>query len=261
VRAGFLQFRPARLDAAANLAFVARALRGAGPGLVVLPELALSGYLFPSREALARCAEEVPGPSTERLAAICRAEGLHLVCGIAERRGADIFNSAVALGPGGPLAVYRKSHLFADEKELFSPGDTGFAAVDVEGARVGILICFDWIFPEAARTLALGGAQVIAHCANLVLPWAQAASVTRCIENRVFWVLANRTGEEEEGGRRCRFTGMSRVVGPAGELLAESGEETPCLATAEIDPGAALDKRVTPANHLFDDRRTDLYRL
>jgi len=261
MRAGFLQFLPSHGDVKANLAFIETVLRGVEADLIVLPEMALTGYLFTSRPELERVAEPVPGPSTERLERLCRKERVALVCGMAERCDGGVYNSAVVIGPEGVLGTYRKSHLFTDEKDLFDKGDSGFLTFPVAGASVGVIVCFDWIFPESARTLALMGADIIAHSANLVLPYAQSAAVTRCIENRVFWILANRTGEESAGGRRMVFTGRSRMVAPDGAVVVQCGDSTPCLSVAHIDPAEARDKRVTERNDLFDDRRTDLYRL
>jgi predicted amidohydrolase len=261
MRAGYLQFSPARSDVPSNLRFIEASLVKTGTDLIVLPELALTGYLFASREALENVAEPVPGPSTERLAGLCRREGLHIVCGMAERSRSKVYNAAVVVGPDGVVGTYRKSHLFSSEKALFDPGDSGFLVFDIAGARIGVLVCFDWIFPEAARTLALAGADVIAHPANLVLPFAQNAVVTRCLENRVFWILANRTGEETEGETHWTFTGKSRIAAPWGEVLVQSDAAATCLSAATIDPLQARNKHATPENDLFADRRTDLYRL
>jgi predicted amidohydrolase len=261
MKAGFLQFRPSHGNVEANLSFIERALHRSGADFVVLPEMALTGYLFASHGDLLKISEPVPGPSTERLERLCRLERMTVVCGMAERCGGGVYNSAVVVGPDGLLGTYRKSHLFTDEKDLFEKGDSGFLLFDVAGARVGVIVCFDWIFPESARTLALMGADIIAHSANLVLPYAQSAAVTRCIENRVFWILANRTGEESAGDRRMVFTGRSRVVAPGGDVIVQCDPVTPCLSVAHIDPAEARNKRVTARNDLFADRRTDLYRL
>lgn len=261
MKVGFLQFCPSRGDPQANLSFIESALHRVEADLIVLPEMALTGYLFTTRPELEKVAEPVPGPSTERLERLCRQERVALVCGVAERCGGGLYNSAVVIGPEGLLGTYRKSHLFTDEKDLFEKGDSGFLLFHAAGARVGVIVCFDWIFPESARTLALMGADIIAHSANLVLPYAQGAAVTRCIENRVFWILANRTGEESAGGRRMVFTGRSRMVAPGGAVIVQCDDRTPCLSVAHIDLAEARNKRVTERNDLFEDRRTDLYRL
>lgn len=259
MRLAFLQFRPERGDPDRNLSRIRQALDGAGADLVVLPELALTGYLFRDREHALSLAETVEGRTTETLAHICASGGLHLVCGLAERDGDRLYNSAVLVGPDGPVATYRKVHLFRDEKRIFDAGAEGFGVHEVSGVRVGMLVCFDWIYPEAARSLALAGADVIAHPANLVLPFAQDALVTRCLENRVYWILANRTGTETEGDLTFTFTGRSRIGAPDGRVLLDAGGEEDRLGVVEVDPSRARDKRATPENDLFADRQPELY--
>jgi predicted amidohydrolase len=124
-----------------------------------------------------------------------------------------------------------------------------------------MMICFDWIFPEVARSLALGGAQILCHSANLVLPYCPAALVTRCVENRVFAACANRVGTEARAGQELTFIGMSEIVAPNGDILVRGSVDREEVLVAEVDPAAADVKTVTPENDLFADRRTDLYRL
>ncbi len=118
------------------------------------------------------------------------------------------------------------------------------------------MICFDWAFPEMARLLALGGAQVILHPSNLVLPYAQAAMLTRGLENGVFTVTANRHGQE----RGTPFSGRSQVTSPKGALLAQAAGDFTGVLTAVVDLAQADDKQITPLNHVLNDRRPDLYR-
>ncbi|MBM3314254.1 acyltransferase [candidate division WOR-3 bacterium] len=262
MRIGVYQFSPTLGDVQANLASIQQALSSVEADLVVLPELCLSGYLFPSRNELAGCAEPIPdGPSIAALSAVCQARHLNLVLGLAEAAGSRLYNTAVLLTPLGTVHKYRKAHLFVDEKDLFDPGDSPFPVFPAGGAAVGMLICFDYFFPEAARTLALRGAQLVCHPANLVLDYAQSMTLTRAAENRVFWVLASRTGEERLGDRVYRFAGMSQVAGPDGRLLYRASPDREELAVIDIDPALALNKHATPRNHLFTDRRVDLYRL
>jgi predicted amidohydrolase len=130
----------------------------------------------------------------------------------------------------------------------------------VDGGKVGMMICFDWFFPEVARVLALEGAQVICHPANLVLPWCQDAMRTRSIENRVFSVTANRIGAEKRGNIALTFTGKSQIVTPKGDVLAQASERSESLKVVDVDPAEALDKHVTPNNDLFKDRKVALYK-
>lgn len=268
MRVGYVQTRPVRKDPAANLAAVAAALdaaalAGRAADLWVLPELFSTGYLFAGREDAAAAAEAVPdGPTVRGLVALAAARRCALVAGLAER-AADgrLFNSAVAVDAGGLRMHYRKAHVFGTEKGWAEPGDLPFPVADLAGARVGIMICFDWRFPEPARTLALAGAQVIAHPSNLVLPHCPDAMVTRALENGVFTVTADRVGTESLDEHRAAFIGRSRIVAPDGTVLSEGPADRPAWDVVDIDPARADDKRVGLANDLFADRRTDLYRL
>ncbi|MBA7627742.1 hypothetical protein ES703_35209 [subsurface metagenome] len=118
------------------------------------------------------------------------------------------------------------------------------------------------MFPEAARTLALQGAQIICHPSNLVLPeYGQLTTRVRSMENRLYWILANRWGTEARGGKKLSYTGCSQITAPDGRILAQAPAEGDALNIVEIDPASACDKRVTPRNDLFADRRPELYRL
>jgi predicted amidohydrolase len=258
---GFVQFAPARYDVAANVTRVERLLRGARADLLILPELANSGYMYASTAELAPFAEPADGsgPFLTALQAAARQTGGIIVTGFAERAAHGLYNSAAAVDAAGIVAVYRKTHLFYEEQDLFLPGDTGFSVFEYAGARIGMMVCFDWYFPESARTLALRGAQIIAHPSNLVLPHCQTAMVTRCLENRVFAVTTNRHGTEELGEKRLTFTGASQLMSPKGERLLQGPVEGDCMLLAEIDPALADDKRPTSRNHLLDDRRPEFY--
>ena len=260
MKVGFVQLQPRFGDVAGNLGRALALMEGRGARLFVLPELFNTGYLFASKGELEELAEEVPGGRTSRaLANFCQANGIWVVAGLAESYKGNLFNSALLIGPSGLEGIYRKVHLFDREKILFSPGETGFSIYEVDGVKLGLMICFDWIFPEAARVLALKGAEVICHPANLVLPWCQRAMVTRSIENRVFIVTANRTGWERREGRKLKFTGGSQITSPVGELLCQASLEGEEVGVVDIDPSIAKDKAITEGNDLFSDRRPELY--
>lgn len=122
------------------------------------------------------------------------------------------------------------------------------------------MICFDWFYPEAARALALQGADIIAHPSNLVLPHCPESMVTRCLENRVFSITANRIGSEARGGKeRLSFIGSSEVVDPRGRILHRAPREIEDLAIIEIDPAEARIKSLNPYNDLLRDRRPAFY--
>ena len=178
---GFVQFCPVRYDVWANVATVERLLAGVRADLLVLPELANSGYMYATAADLDPYAEPSDGSGhfLSALRQLAERTGGVIVTGFAERGRAGLYNSAAAVDADRVLQVYRKTHLFQDEQDPFLPGDTGFRIFEHRGVRIGMMVCFDWFFPEAARTLALRGAQIIAHPANLVLPWCQTGMVTR----------------------------------------------------------------------------------
>ena len=150
-------------------------------------------------------------------------------------------------------------HLFYEEKLFFEPGNTGFWVDEIEGVKLGLAICFDWIFPESFRTLALKGAQIIAHSTNLVMPYCQEANKIRSLENRIFIITSNRWGEEKNGQKINKFTGMSQITNPQGEAIVRFPKQGDLAEIVDIDPDEALKKTINDYNDLFKDRRTDLY--
>jgi len=164
------------------------------------------------------------------------------------------------INPNGEIFIYRKTHLFYEEKKWFAAGDTGFGVFQAKkGVKVGMMICFDWIFPESARTLTLNGAQIIAHSANLVLPWCQQAMITRSLENRVFSVTANRIGLEKNREKEMFFTGQSQVLSPKGEIIKRLSETEEKVFVAEIETELSEDKNITEFNNIFSDRKPEFY--
>ena len=147
-----------------------------------------------------------------------------------------------------------------DREKLFFDAGRSFKTVSNGEARLGMMICFDWLFPEAARTLALLGADIIAHPSNLVLDKCQGAMSTRCLENRVYAVTANRSGADDRGELRIAFTGRSQITAPDGSVIASAPAEGDAVEVVEVDLAAARDKRVTPGNDLLADRRPEMYR-
>ncbi|MFQ5691690.1 MAG: nitrilase-related carbon-nitrogen hydrolase, partial [Nitrospinota bacterium] len=156
----------------------------------------------------------------------------------------------------------RKLHLFYEENRWFRPGEEPPPVFDVGDVRLGLMVCFDWIFPETARMLALQGADVICHPANLIFTLCHEAMVVRCIENRVFAVTCNRTGEDaRKPDETLAYTGGSQVVDPRGKVLFRAGAEGAEAHVAEIDPGLARDKDFNPYNNLLRDRRVEIYEM
>lgn len=261
-----IQTRPVFGDVETN---VARALALAAPdaSLYVFPELMTSGYAFASRQE-ARALAEIPGgreayaPGLHALGAWARARRAWVIAGFPEKAGARVYNSSALIGPDGRVRdVYRKLHLFDDEKLWFAPGDRAPRVSRVGPARVGMLICFDWRFPEIWRVLALSGADVIAHPSNLVVPRAaQMATPVRALENRIYVVTANRVGADVRPDRRIAFTGRSQIVSPDGIVLARAGTSSVRALVADVDLVQARNKKFGKTrNEIFKDRRPEFY--
>jgi predicted amidohydrolase len=180
-RVAVVQFSPKQGDVAGNLDRVARETRAlAETNLVVFPELVVTGPVA-DREVAERLAETIPGPSTERLREIAALADVYLIAGLIERDADSglLYNSAVLVGPGGVVGTYRKLHLAAEDRPWATPGNLGLPTFDIPPGRVGMLIGYDALFPEAARSLALDGADIIA-CPSLlswppVLPYGETA--------------------------------------------------------------------------------------
>jgi N-carbamoylputrescine amidase len=215
---------------------VARA-RSRGAEMVVLPECAIGGYMA-GGEGIA-----VDGPEVARL---CEIAGPTVVCaGFTERAPGGPYSSAVCVTGDGALGVHRKVHLPPSERDTFSPGDS-FAAFDTPLGRVGMLICYDKVFPEAARTLALDGAQIVASMSAWpVCRFAPAARIAedrqtrqfnlldqaRAVENQVVWVSSNAVGRRSD----LLFMGQAKVVSPDGAVLAQTRGGRAGIAAARVD--------------------------
>ncbi len=260
MRIGFYQFFPIFGKKVKNLKKIEETLAKVNVDLIVLPELCSTGYSFLSRQELSKYAETIPaGETTQTLINIARKKNLCIVAGLAERYDNHIYNSAVLVKPDGKVKIYRKAHLFYKEKFIFNKGNTKFLVHSFNNIKIGVLICFDYIFPEATRSLALAGAQIICHPSNLILPYAQKATITRAIENRVFFIMANRVGQEKRGSKHLKFNGRSQIISPDGEILVKAGPKEEKVKIVNIKPELALDKLITPYNDVIKDRRTELY--
>ena len=236
---------------------------GTGAKLVVFPECALSGYCFISREEAAPVAEEIPGPSTEKILAAAKALDCTVVVGLLERAGDQIFNSAAVITPQGILGTYRKLHLPCLGIDWHTAlGDKPFPVFATPQGKIGISICYDCSFPEPGRILKLNGAQILVIPTNWPLgsdTWLHTPPV-RATENHIYVIACDRVGEE----RGFRFAGHSQIVDCTGAKLAEAGETEETILYAEIDPANADRNRVIrePGVWEFDriaNRRPEMY--
>lgn len=254
------QCPPLPLDVPGNLRRLrdqAARASAAGASLLVCPEMFLSGYNI-GRTAVAELAEAADGPSMQQVAAIAREHAIAVLYGYPER-GADglIYNSAQLLDRHGhALLNYRKSHLFGElDHDLFSAGGDHFPVVELDGWKLGVLICYDLEFAENCRRLALAGAQAILVPTANMLPFGFVAEVTvrsRAFENHCYVAYANYCGHEEG----IEYCGLSSVAGPLGDRPGLAGSEEQLLL-------ATLDARASGMSRRFNDyladRRPELY--
>lgn len=254
-----LQMQAIAGDVAANLARIERAAREAsakGARLLIAPELALTGY--GAGEANRTLAEPADGPSTQKLQAVSAAAGIAIVAGFSEKAGGRVWNSAVFVDGKAAPVVYRKSHLYADyEKTLFEPGLPAATTVDLDGLKLGLLICYDVEFPENVRRLAQAG------CALVAVPTALPAGAyarfiarsmvpVRAFENQVFVAYVNHRGADP----LFSYAGLSTVAAPDGTVLAEADETGDALLLADIEP-AAYAQSAAQNTYLRDLRAAD----
>lgn len=241
-----------------------------GTRLIVLPELCDSGYGFDSRDQVHQLAE----PATDSTAIKAWAKtanqlGVYVVAGFCERDGEDYFNSAAVIGPDGLIGVYRKTHLYSRENLFFRPGNHGLPIFKLPFASIGVLICYDIRFPEAVRHLALNGADIICVPTNWLMPTGKKrdergytmqayCAIAQASMSSVFIACADRIGREST----YDFLGGSIIAGNAGWPLAgPASADQEEILYADIDPhDARRDKQRNEFNHVWTDRRLDLYR-
>jgi predicted amidohydrolase len=234
-----------------------------GARLVVLPELTLCGSIFTDAGETTARAEPVTGPSVELFRELSRTHGVVLVGGFCETSGlARPYNSAVVVDGGEVLAVYRKTHLWDFEKELFTPGSVLPPVVPTSVGAVAPLICYDLSFPEVLLDVARRGAQIVASPANWpdsespnTRPPEVSKAMASAANYHVVVVVADRVGPE----RGRRWVGGSVICDVEGARVAGPDFGASTVLVAEVDVAAALDKQISPRNHVFADRRTDLY--
>ena len=176
MKVGFVQFKPEFGDKKANLDKIAALAKQERSDLLVFPEMCTTGYVVKSKIELKDLAEEIPsGPTATELVKIAKGVGSILIAGLPEIVGRKIYNSAVVVGPGGYIAKHQKSHLFLNESKYFSPGQTKPTIFKWQEFRIGLGICYDYMFPEYWRTLALQGADLFCNPANFVFDYGHGA--------------------------------------------------------------------------------------
>ncbi|MFF8939817.1 carbon-nitrogen hydrolase family protein [Streptomyces paradoxus] len=227
----------------------------AGAGLLVTPEMFLTGYAI--GDAIGRLAEPADGDCADAVAEIATHHGLAIVYAYPERDGDAVFNSAQLISADGTrLANYRKTHLFGCfERDHFTPGDQPVVQAEIDGLRVGILICYDVEFPENVRAHALAGTDLLVVPTAQMHPFqfvAESMIPVRAFENQMYVAYVNRAGREGE----FEFVGLSTLAGPDGIARTRAGRGAD-LVLADVDPAFLAASR--EANPYLLDRRPGLY--
>ncbi|MFL5308016.1 MAG: carbon-nitrogen hydrolase family protein [Polyangia bacterium] len=232
---------------------------GQGASLVVFPECMNTGYLFDSRAHCLELAEPTDGRYAQAMSQLARQYGVFIASGFTERVGDRAFNSGLLFDPRGELILrYQKQFLATHDQNWFEVGAVGCPVVETELGKIGLLICFDGRIPEIARCLALQGAQVICDMANFfTMDQADLWVPARAYENGVWIVAATKAGVE----RSIYYPGGSLIVDPTGTVRARVANDTHGVATAEVQPDSALDKRWHHDGDRRADRRPAAYQL
>jgi predicted amidohydrolase len=268
VRIAAVQTNPGLMKNEENLEGIIGRIREAAAdsaNLIVFPECCLSGYIFNSREEAQPFAETIPGPATEKLGSLCKELSVHIILGLLEKDSDRLFNAAACIGPDGLIGKYRKNHLpYLGVDRFVDRGDKPFEVYQTPIGNIGIEICYDIIFPESSRVMALKGADILALPTNF--PQGRGEIITdhvvstRAIENRVHVVAANRIGTE----RGRAFSGLSKIVNASWDTLALASPDKEEIIYGEVDLEVARQKRdiIIPGEHEVDfikDRRPELY--
>ncbi len=267
VKIAAVQFDPKIKENQKNLERMLRELKTAaanGAKLIVFPECALPGYVYASREEALPYTEAIPGPSTDRFVQACRELGVYGVMGLLERDGDKCYNAAILAGPDGLIGKYRKVHLpYLGIDRFLDHGDKGFEVYKTPIGNIGLFICYDTNFPEAARSMALMGADI------LVLPtnWPEGRDrvpryviVTRAFENHVHFVACDRVGVERGGA----FLGTSKILRCTGDTIAQASTDREETIYGEVDMAEARQKKtvIKPGEFEVDmiaDRHPEFY--
>lgn len=260
-----IQFKPVFGDKNSNIKRIHDYIDSIDSDILVFPELATSGYDFTSKEEVISLGEKTDSDIMNSITEKAEKMNKLIVLGfpeIVEDDPVKTYNSAMLFFPDKSLnKVYRKTHLFFKERFCFDEGDTGYFNIyyDKWDLNIGTMICYDWRFPEAARTLALKGADLIVCPSNLVTPVWDISTRSRALENKVYLAVANRIGTENRNDNELFFNGRSVIYKFNAEELAKASIDQEQVITAEIFPELTRKKSFNEYNDIFTDRRPQFY--
>ena len=260
------QFSPAYRDTQKNLDLMRSISHQTDADIIVFPELALTGYFFRTADEMTTLGQPIDGQLSQELSKLARTENKAIVTGFLELVDGVFYNSSLAFGSSGELlGHYRKVHRFYFETKAFARGNLGFPICDLltrsGTVKLGMMICYDWRFPEAARSLALNGAELIAAPSNIVTTTGMLHTTlqTRAFENKVAIAFADRIGIEQNEDETLTFRGESAIISHNGVILALASKEDPETIVADLDLQQTREKRINAFNDIFEDRDPGSY--
>jgi len=254
MKIGYMQYSPIVGDKEKNLETIKRLINNVSGDIFVLPEMGLAGYPDATKERLVEHSEKLDGYLITELTKIAKDNDTCIIVGMPEIDGDNVYNTTVAVGPDGLIAYHQKSHLFMEEKNNFTPGTNKPTLFEWKNNKIGIGVCYDYMFPEFWRKLALDGAQLFCNTANFFSEYGFPVMRTRSIENGVFSITTNRVGMDGEQ----RYNGGSEIVDNRGNILMKASDEEE-VKIIEVDLSKSDDKNWNSINDLMADRREELY--
>lgn len=255
MKIGYVQYSPIIGEKEKNLEIIKRLLNGVSGDLFVLPEMGTTGYPDSTKEKLLKSAEKLDGFLVTELTKIAKEKNACLVVGLPEVEGENVYNTTVVVGPEGLIASHQKSHLFMEEKKNFSAGKTPPTIFEWKGSKIGVGVCYDYMFPEFWRKMALKGVRLFCNTANFVSEYGFPVMRVRSIENGVFSITTNRVGMDGEQ----MYKGGSEIVDNRGHVLSKASDFDEEVEVVDVDLNLADDKVWNKINDLFKDRREELY--
>jgi predicted amidohydrolase len=257
-----VQIKPELLKKEYNVSKITHLIKKVNADLIIFPELSFSGYFFNSREEAIEFSDECDSPFIKQFIDLSHQQNKALVLGFAEKTINENFNSSILILPEEKKSfIYRKTHLFYRERFCFNEGNTGFFNVywESKDINIGMMICYDWRFPESTRTLALKGSDLIVCPSNLVTDVWHISMPSRALENKVYLAVSNRTGTETRGDESLLFKGESGIWNYNGSIISKADKVEEDIIYAEIEPEKTRNKSFNEYNDIFKDRRPELY--
>jgi len=257
-----VQFLPEFGEKSKNIKKIISYVNDIDSDIIIFPELSTTGYFFQNKDEVKYVAEKFNGQTVTLIQKLATEQNKIIIFGFAEEFDDKYYNSAAILFPDKQLSkVYRKTHLFYKESFCFSEGNTGFFVIEDKSkdVKIGTMICYDWRFPEASRSLALLGADIIICPSNLVTNIWRKVMPARAIENKVYFAVINRIGTENRNNEELFFNGDSAIYDYNGEILDSAQIENEKVIKAEIFPEKTRNKSFNELNDIFTDRRPDYY--